>query len=105
MDLNIFNGSITDFNDLIGISTADFFTNETLKDISFFPNPVLDKLNIYGLPEGIQHIQILDCNGEKLKFVIEKNKTIDVSKLRPGIYFLHINTFNGHTFSTRFVKT
>ena len=105
VDLNIFNGSMTDFNDLIGISTTDFFTSESLKNISFFPNPVLDQLNIYGLPDGIQHMQVFDCNGKKLKFTIDNNKTIDVSKLRPGIYFLHISKFNGHAFSTRFVKT
>ncbi|MDG2154001.1 MAG: GH25 family lysozyme [Crocinitomicaceae bacterium] len=104
VDLNIFNGSISEFNDLIGINTAGFFSSELLKGISFFPNPVLDQLNIYGLPEGIQQIQVSDCKGKKLDFTLEKNKSIDVSILTPGIYFLHINMINGHSFSTRFIK-
>ena len=65
---------------------------------------LLNQLNIYGLSLDVKYIQVSDCNGKKLKFTMEKNQSIDVSKLRPGVYFLDIKMINGHSFSTRFVK-
>jgi len=105
VDLNIFNGSMNDFNDLIGINTADFFSSIELEDVSLFPNPALNQLNIYGLSQDIKFIQVSDCNGKKMQITFEKSTSIDVSKLRPGIYFLDIKMINGHSFSTRFIKT
>lgn len=61
------------------------------KDLSIFPNPVKDFINIKG---GISngYFQIINLNG-----IIEKeghfgNSEIDISKMNAGIYFLKVET-------------
>lgn len=65
--------------------------NETILDnISFFPNPANEKIELNGLKEG--NIEILDLQGIIIKKIIitENNQSIKIFDLRSGIYFVKI---------------
>jgi arylsulfate sulfotransferase len=80
----------------VDISTPCLFTsvekNEKEENISVYPNPVTDKINITSAKE-ISRVELYNSLGEK---VFEKSgrqsiTDILVSDLLPGIYFLRIN--------------
>lgn len=62
-----------------------------VNQFSFFPNPVLNELQVsgYSLNEKFSY-SILDLAGRKVKEQTFDNRTIDVSELQTGIYFLRI---------------
>lgn len=64
------------------------------KDLSIdvFPNPVSDSFIVKYPPNNNSKISILDINGRKVKTQLNINETIDISDLRPGIYFLKVKT-------------
>lgn len=66
--------------------------------IKFYPNPVLDILNLNtGNGDFIENVAITDLSG-KILFInqIENNEAIiNVSELNKGIYFAHIKLKNG----------
>ena len=59
-------------------------------DISIFPNPVKDNINIYG---DYSSLSIKDIYGKAIMSNIN-NKVIDISKLKAGIYFIDIKHGN-----------
>jgi len=78
------------------------------QNISIYPNPVTNQLNIeFGVStsvnEQIQRISILNITGKIVKTIVSNNNTIDVSNLTKGIYFLQIQTENGMAVS-KFIK-
>tara|TARA_B110000444_G_C18847310_1_gene602948 strand:+ start:251 stop:1909 length:1659 start_codon:yes stop_codon:yes gene_type:complete len=64
--------------------------NETISNLSVYPNPASDKLTISGIYKSVD---ILDIYG---KVVLSSNakQTINVSSLASGIYMLNIHTEN-----------
>ncbi len=67
--------------------------------VKMYPNPVENILTIDG--EQISKIQILDVNAKVLKVVsnLNENKTIDVTFLEKGIYFVKVTSKEGTTMS------
>ncbi|MCR5497484.1 MAG: CotH kinase family protein [Paludibacteraceae bacterium] len=59
--------------------------------ISYFPNPVKDKLYIQFDMIGACHLELTDVTGRIVlsENAISDNHTMNMSGLRPGIYFLH----------------
>ena len=73
-----------------------------LKDISIFPNPVLDVINLEGnLSDG--YFQVINLNGIIEKEGVFQNSEIDVSKMNSGIYFLKIEA-EENTYFKKIVK-
>ncbi|MBX3044403.1 MAG: T9SS type A sorting domain-containing protein [Candidatus Kapabacteria bacterium] len=69
-------------------NTSNFKIRNYQDEISIFPNPADDLINILN-KDRIEKLQIYDIFGQKL---IETNQTtIDVSKLNRGLYFIKIN--------------
>lgn len=64
--------------------------NEAL-DITIYPNPAMDRINIS--VSGNVQISIMDMNGKQV--LSSNNKTIDVSALAKGIYFIHVSNEKG----------
>lgn len=62
----------------------------TLKEISFFPNPATSVLNISFLTSNNFTIEIINTIGETVLQTENQNK-IDVSQLSKGIYFLKVS--------------
>lgn len=79
-------------------------TNEAnkLNNISIFPNPVNDEINI-NCKEKIHGINIVNMEGKKIKQVHPITEKIDVRELSKGMYFLKITTEKG-TYLEKFIK-
>ena len=105
VDLNIFNGSITEFNDLIGVTTAQIDSQDKRRQISVYPNPVIDEMNISGDIENIKDISIHGFNGKKQAITNGVSNKINLSYLRPGVYLLKIRFLNESVFIARFIKS
>ena len=81
--------------------------NTINEQVSVYPNPVHNSLQVRIANSSPVNIQITDVLGteienEELKM---QNSTIqmDVSRLKPGIYFISGNTTNG-VYTTKFIK-
>ena len=104
MDLNIFNGSISEFNELIGINTADISSSQNEINISFFPNPVQDQIHFNNPLNTIERLTVTNGNGEIQMIEMIANNRIDVSRLAPGLYFINVLMSDKHYQITRFLK-
>ena len=64
---------------------------ETISNLSIYPNPVKDVLNIEG---NYTSVDIIDVSG-RLVLSSEATKNINVKSLADGVYILNMNTENG----------
>jgi hypothetical protein len=74
-------------------------------EVSVYPNPVIDKLQLTGMPEnGTAHI--INLLGVEVLAVQLKTGTeeVDVSKLKSGTYLLQVYDVNGNCEVKRLVK-
>ncbi|MBK7035563.1 MAG: T9SS type A sorting domain-containing protein [Bacteroidetes bacterium] len=65
------------------------------ENISFFPNPATEVLNINIVDITVNNITILDLSGKVLIIIENTNtgtKTIDVSALTSGMYIIRFET-------------
>ena len=75
----------------------------SLVDFNIYPNPVNDNLSIQVKGDNI--VYIYNITGQLLStHQIVNNKTINVTNLSQGIYFIKIENTNGQTGVQRFVK-
>ena len=72
-------------------------------NLAVYPNPVSNELHITGL-NSISDISILDITGKTIFTQNSIGKTIDVSSLNEGIYFLQITNKTGRV-NYKFIKT
>ncbi|PWA04563.1 T9SS type A sorting domain-containing protein [Flavobacterium psychrotolerans] len=64
------------------------------KVLSFYPNPTSSILNIQ-TEEKVISIAIYDLNGRRIKTQKSDAKSINISDLTNGLYFIEVNTANG----------
>lgn len=70
---------------------------------SIYPNPISNELNLNSIHDyNLQESSIFDITGKQV-LIINDQKSIDVSKLNPGLYFIKIKTDQGE-FSKKFIK-
>ncbi|WP_353780071.1 M28 family peptidase [Winogradskyella sp. 3972H.M.0a.05] len=86
-------GTCTEVSDCIvfdTLSTEEFETNE----ITIFPNPVSDSININTPLTDDLKFKLIDVSGKVILTTESdrQNTSIDVSKLASGVYFLSIST-------------
>jgi hypothetical protein len=76
--------------------TSESDLNEPVSDISIYPNPAGDQLNIFSGSEKVIGIQICDFTG---KILIKTNEAncVNVSELSTGLYILTVETSAGKT--------
>ncbi|MFK7832251.1 MAG: FG-GAP-like repeat-containing protein [Winogradskyella sp.] len=78
--------------------------DETLVDVSIYPNPVGNELNIKTQTNVVDKIAtIFDINGKRVLNMKLTNTTIDVSSLTSGIYFLRLES-EGKIMKRKFIK-
>lgn len=76
--------------------------NETLENkISIFPNPAKDVLNF---SEAFSNIKISDASGKLIIQNLKPEKSLNISKLTKGVYFVSAVTKSGKTVNLKFVK-
>lgn len=84
--------------------TLSIYNKTKTQNISIFPNPVYNVLNIStNSLNPIQSISIYDLLGKQIKYEINTYSFIDVSNLIPGIYILKVNTL-GASYTKKFIK-
>lgn len=103
VDLNIFNGSISEFNDLIGLNTAEI-NHPLARNIKTYPNPVISHLTLDGQIPDNARFSLNDMNGV-LHPIKYRDGIIDVSKLQAGFYFLTILIPDNPTVILKISKT
>ncbi len=87
------------FSEECSLSTETF----DLAQITFYPNPAIDKLTILNIT--ITGYQIYDAKGSLLANNTRlSGNQIDVASLKPGIYFLKVTSDKNQTQTVRFVK-
>jgi hypothetical protein len=74
-------------------------------DIKIFPNPVIDKISIEST-EKLKHIAIFDASGKIILSEMNQEYTtdIDVSFLKPGLFFIKTSNIEGREQIFRFIK-
>ena len=87
--------------------------NNEVQNISIYPNPVVEELNIHtNFPVSfIKTLQIIYPTGQKLNITLqnpnslENNLLINISDIESGYYFLLASLFNGNFISIPFIKS
>ena len=78
--------------------------DETLIDVSIYPNPVEDELQIKTSSDITNKIAtVFDINGKRILSMKLKSNTINVSSLAGGIYFLRLES-DGKIIKRKFIK-
>lgn len=78
----------TQYSSATVLATKENSISEKLK---VYPNPVETSFNI-STPETIEIVNIINNTGEIVKTIRGNNKTIDISNLTSGTYFVQIKT-------------
>ena len=86
-----------DYADLFFSGTLNVAENSLEENITIFPNPFLEKLTINSTLKDVFKVTIYTVLGKKVfsKDMHTANKTILLPNLKPGVYFLKINTLDG----------
>tara|TARA_R110002033_G_scaffold1389_1_gene12260 strand:- start:8784 stop:11156 length:2373 start_codon:yes stop_codon:yes gene_type:complete len=84
-------------DDCAALSVDDF----TVQNISIYPNPVNNTLNIQ-LEDTLEKVEVYSILGAKV--IEHKNSSINVSKLASGLYLLKVYTEEGKVGVKRFIK-
>jgi len=75
------------------------------KELSLYPNPASEKLNILTDAEGDLDISIYNISGQMVYngTLVEGTKSIDISYLKNGLYVVSIKV-GGETFTNKLIK-
>lgn len=105
LDVELINGSTTD---TVRFEMFKWSTNvskiEVKEDVTLFPNPAKDKLNIsYPKSLNVKSIAIYNLVGKQLKSykVNSNNVKIDIEQIPSGIYFTRLIDNTGRVVATR----
>jgi len=79
---------------------VDVVTNLKLEG-SLFPNPAQNEITLK-INASLNNIEIFDSRGRLI--LVSKQKTIDISGLSSGVYFVKAITEKGDLFNDKFVK-
>jgi hypothetical protein len=77
--------------------------NKDSENIIIYPNPSRNYINIVADENEIAEIAIYSSSG-KMLLAISKQKTIDVSALNSGLYFIVIRFNNGNSIAKKIIK-
>ena len=74
------------------------------RKISFYPNPVINILNVDTVNEQIDNVMVYDMVGKKVVDSKFLENQIDLSFLEPGMYLIEFKDKNNNIFSNKFLK-
>lgn len=97
-------GNCSDTSACVSITTVGMEDNWDITNaVSVYPNPVMDLLTINTDHLSISSVSVVSLSGQMLKSTTSVTKTVDVSDLASGIYFLQVQT-DQRVVSKRFIK-
>jgi hypothetical protein len=76
----------------------------SISEVSLYPNPVSEILYFQNLPPGDHSIKVYSLQGQLIKFNDFSSEEINVADLTAGVYFIEISTVDGSKEVLRFVK-
>ena len=78
--------------------------SENTMDIHVFPNPATDFVTIES--EGLQQVEVFDVTGRMIKSVsvVGNALQLDLTGLRPGVYFISAKTCSTSSFVKSILK-
>jgi len=76
-----------------GFNKVEQRGSTSLNDISIFPNPTTERINIKGFEntEGIKDMKIMDLNGRLISQSKNISNTVTISNLPKGVYILRLS--------------
>lgn len=81
------------FREPITLGDALATTENDEKNLSIYPNPATDYINIINVKHQIEKVVIFDLSGKQM--ISDNKQRINVSKLPSGVYLLSVKTENG----------
>ncbi len=92
--------------DFITAASLSFKQDFKNKNISLYPNPTQDVLNLEINEGALQQIQIQNINGRIYQslFTSEKKLAVDVSMLSEGMYFVQLTFVDGTVVVRKFIR-
>ncbi len=98
------NDSVCTFDITVNEKTTSILSMEQ-NGISIFPNPTKGIVNLECEGNNVQSVKISDTTGKNVfeKNRIHKQESIDISKLKNGIYIISIQTIDG-VITTKIIK-
>ena len=85
-------------NDVI-LSTNDFNTNNVNVNVTAYPNPVSNILNVTATTTTIESVTVYNIQGA-LVLTTNETESIDLSSLSSGVYLAKISTTDGNITKT-----
>ncbi|MCI5055424.1 MAG: BspA family leucine-rich repeat surface protein, partial [Flavobacteriales bacterium] len=102
--VNIFRLQQFDFDgnkEIVGTVSLLFETEEVMDKPSFFPNPVVDEIQILG---NAKRVHIMDIEGHEIEnLTVSDHAVIPFDQFGKGMYFLVFEDEEGETFSSRLI--
>lgn len=96
---NLRDATTLTFSASLGVDEADALN----KSFKIYPNPVKDILNIE-FKNGINNISIYDVTGRKVVVEKPESRTLNISRLKSGVYFIEIETNDNLKLQEKFIK-
>ena len=81
--------------ELITLGTTDMAQSQ---EVSLFPNPATDFINVSSESSAVKNVTIYTVTGQEMLQVSGNTQQIDISKLRAGMHLIKIETEEGTTF-------
>lgn len=88
---------------LYGKENSTSITETRHTDFSIFPNPAQNILQI-SRPEKLQTVKIFTLRGREIIRTDNKFSRIDISGLKPGLYFIRLQDSNDNSYSLKLIK-
>jgi hypothetical protein len=93
------------FTNSSSMKKSEQIENNEIRNISIFPNPVSDILNIQNVEiDAIRSISIFNNLSNLEQSITSGFNSINVSDLSAGVYFLQIEYINGESEVHKFIK-
>lgn len=100
-------GSCSDTSDCVNLNTIGLSEINNNIEVTVFPNPVGDNLNVEMNGASFKSIVIFNAIGQKVKVIVTENVSstdVDVSELKSGIYFVRVSTESGESSTIKVIK-
>ena len=78
-------------------------TNFSKENLVIYPNPVVNKLNIYVPDSVVEKVMIFNVSGQLVKTINGNVGSVDLSSLNSGLYLVQVKTKNG-ILNKKFIK-